>query len=88
MAGAVNSVAGIVGQDDASKDRRAEVQRRIDAQQALVDEQNKKMEEAKKRQLSISNQNKVDALRRRRGSGSMISGSDTISNDAQQVTLG
>ena len=80
-------MAGAFGQDDGSKERRARQEQELAKQQALVDEQNAKMEEAKKRQLSISNQNKVDALRRRRGGASMISG-DTISNDAQQTTLG
>lgn len=83
----METAKGVVGQDQGSQDRKSRQERELAKQQALVDEQNAKMEEAKKRQLSISNQNKVDALRRRRGGASMISG-DTISNGAQQTTLG
>ena len=87
MGGVVETVKGAVGQDQGSQDRKARQEQELAKQQAAVDAQNASVEEAKKRQLDISNQNKIDALRRRKGGSSMISG-DTISNDSPQVTLG
>lgn len=89
MAGATNAVAGLIGQDAGSRDKRDQLNAQIAAAQAKAQADNNILDAQKKRERNIADQNKVNALRRRRKSSSLLSGDNTVSgNGATQTTLG
>lgn len=88
MGGVTNAVAGLVGQDAGSRDKKDQANAQIAQAQAKAEADQAKLDAEKKRQLDIANQNKIDLLRRRKGSSSLLSGDGSSTNSATQTTLG
>ena len=82
MAGVINAGSGLIGQDAGSKDNKDKSNALIAQQQAKTQEEKDLLDKEKQRQLDIANQNKIDILRRRRGSNSLLG------DNSNQTTLG
>ena len=82
MAGIKNAGAGLIGQDAGSKDNKDKSNVLIAQQQSKAQEDKDLLDKEKQRQLDIANQNKIDILRRRRGSSSLLG------DNSNQTTLG
>lgn len=84
-------IGGAFAANETSKQQKAAADQQaaaINSANATAQQQADELEAEKQRQLDISNLNKTEAYRRRRGGSSLLNGDYTISNSATNTKLG